>query len=1178
MKRQILIAHARGEQGLAESLAEPIRAAGYDAVHEGTLLVGDSIHAEASKALAEGAALVICGTARAMGTKMVRLLANAARRHGTVVFTVRMEQDADTDVFTTDEVIAEYWVDPTRAVDDLVRAVQERFPISADPAAEPIVPLADRRSVALDRYCELALETCDLVDLANLPEDRHITSRQLELRRLYLPLRVNVDAPMSESEVEEDATRLEAIEKKREIDRLYAAGRALSRKARAPRRAAVGERLKSARRIVVLGDPGAGKSTLLRWIATVFLLRRRNDPSWKAIPDASTLPDEEVLPIVVRCRDLDAAACGCLDDILKHTLRKSEMAADEVDVLPNLLREELVAGRAVLLIDGLDEMSDPKVRVSLCQQIEKICTAYPNAPIVVTSRIVGYRELGYRIGRGFEHVTIAELDTAGKDDFARRWCDATELPERRERATDELIRSIHVNDRIERLTSNPLLLTTMALVRRKVGKLPTRRAELYWEAVQVLLNWRSEVDQPMDPQEALPQLEYIAFAMCQRGVQRLRVDEVLELLAQVRVAYPQLRRVQDRSPEEFLHLVERRTSLLIEAGRELVDGLNVRVFEFRHLTFQEYLAGRALALGRFPGRDTTRSRKEYIADFAGQTETERARQDPSFREALVRESWREPLRLCIASWPAESCVDEALLAISRPREDEEHATIRARAILAAQCLADEPNVHVETANEVLRGFSAILGDNDGDGIERTGADMAGVELARSEWNEPLVAVLLEEFRRCGIERREGVGGTASSVLSFASNLDSNDQRWLEEQAECLRSNDVTTRIRSALVQMEYAFNRAMGRGAVESVCIYPIEELLKLLLGEPAEAHAAAWALGWMSLHCWNPADEEMTKLVESARSQLFDDRAMRWVLAILGRRAADLGFDRIAQGATSPIAWLRMQVAVTLEEIVEPRSIGVLIGLLDDSVDHVREAAARALATGRDVRIVDAVSRLVEDSSGFVRAAAMETMARMDDPRATEMLLGLLEGRNRDLTIGAVEALAYAKDARAQGAILARLDDADSRIRSAAVNALSVRGGPEALEALVARLHEPQRTQMIANALFGLGTEAGIAAVASLVDHDFAGVRRLAVQAIATKCEPVEKKILSKDIDGMPPWMDPRKPITDARVQEVAAGLNLTPEIVRALYEDLPVRLGLRLNWRKKADEVGISTDAPEG
>ena len=60
-------------------------------------------------------------------------------------------------------------------------------------------------------------------------------------------------------------------------------------------------------------------------------------------------------------------------------------------------------------LDGLDEITDSTLRISFCKQIETINNAFPDAPIIVTSRIVGYREMGYRIAHGFEHVTVADL-------------------------------------------------------------------------------------------------------------------------------------------------------------------------------------------------------------------------------------------------------------------------------------------------------------------------------------------------------------------------------------------------------------------------------------------------------------------------------------------------------------------------------------------------------------------------------------------------------------------------------------------------------------------------------------------------------------------------------------------------------------------------------------------------
>jgi hypothetical protein len=93
-----------------------------------------------------------------------------------------------------------------------------------------------------------------------------------------------------------------------------------------------------------------------------------------------------------------------------------------------------------------------------------------------------------------------------------------------------------------------MLLTTLALVKCKVGKLPNRHNKLYAEAVAVLLNWNPRHYRTSDAQEASPQLAYLAYEMYRRGVQQLTEDEVLDLLDRIRLEYPNVRAIKQRSP------------------------------------------------------------------------------------------------------------------------------------------------------------------------------------------------------------------------------------------------------------------------------------------------------------------------------------------------------------------------------------------------------------------------------------------------------------------------------------------------------------------------------------------------------------------------------------------------------------------------------------------------------
>lgn len=305
----------------------------------------------------------------------------------------------------------------------------------------------------------------------------------------------------------------------------------------------------------------------------------------------------------------------------------------------------------------------------------------------------------------------------------------TELPDRRTAAIDDLRQAVHSSDRIERLTGNPMLLTTLALVKRKVGKLPTHRHELYREAVHVLLNWQPEIGERLEPDEALPQLQYAAYAMCRDGRQQLRRDEVLSLLAEMRRDYAHIRPIHRHALEQFLKLLEERTSLLVQTGEQRHNGRLEPVYEFRHLTFQEYLAGLALVEGRYPSHNRNSTLAQRVAPLAGQTAESKGEHE--LPELLVTENWREALRLCVACCKDDD-VDAVLRAIVEPFSGEDAAQVgRPRAILAALCLADEPNVSPPVAEDILRRFAAQVRDPDGDGRVVTGADRAATELAVS---------------------------------------------------------------------------------------------------------------------------------------------------------------------------------------------------------------------------------------------------------------------------------------------------------------------------------------------------------------------------------------------------------------------------------------------------------------
>jgi len=952
---------------------------------------------------------------------------------------------------------------------------------------------------AEQRYRELALESCDIIDLANLPEDRHIATRQLELRHLYVPLRVRVESkPADEEDNDESEAHWQTLEKRRRTYRWWQSK--TREQGEEEERLPIGERLSAARRLVVLGDPGAGKSTLVRWIATAYLLRLKNDPEWEELPDVETLPRTNWLPILIRCRDLDhKSVTGALDDILSHTLRKAEMTEDESACFRNYLPEKMRRGEALLLLDGLDEIQDPGLRSRFSRQIERVASAYPDLPIIATSRIVGYREMGYRIGRDFEHVVITDLTPEEKDLFIRRWGALTERPEHRDAAIRDLIHDVHSTDRIERLTGNPMLLTTLALVRRRVGRLPHRRVELYEEAVRVLLNWRSDVGETLDTREALPQLEYLAYAMCEQGIQQINQDDVLALFKAMRAAYPNVRPARNHTPEEFLHLIEARTGLLIEAGHTRHDGRLVPVYEFRHLTFQEYLAGLAIVQKKYPGYQRGDLIENIIAPLAGQVK------EVSGEWAVV-ENWREALRLCVAACNDED-VDPALRAILTPLPEEDaQVTTRPRAAMAALCLADEPNVSNNVAEEILHAFTTNIKEKEALSSEpRTILDAAALEIAVSIWSKALQAALINEFIKRPTMSSWNPGGLCGMVIS--ASLPKNEtaiRAWLEHQVLILSTGEHHA-IRAALGIMTLAYEK---RGyAVPGMP----PALLKMLSADAPSARAAAWALGWLSKEeklgdkAWQPTDIEM-----------------QHICTFIGNRHSD-------PIATRFLTWI-------FQTIPDPRAVEPLLARIDDPEADVRHPVVQALGNIGDTRAVEPLIVRLDDPDIEVRKAVADALGKIGDARSIDPLI-------------------------------ARLGDSDTYVRQAVADALGGLGDARAVAPLLSRLDDPEPPvrYAVARALGQLDTAQ---AVPMLQSNDSA-IRGGALQGLSHHVsDEIDRDLLSRYFFDGASALDPAEGIDAARVAKAANRLDLTEEEVRRRYETLAERFGLRLAWQSGSEK----------
>ena len=196
---------------------------------------------------------------------------------------------------------------------------------------------------------------------------------------------------------------------------------------------------------------------------------------------------------------------GCLPvyvrigEYAQHLQQKPESTLDafaslgcQVRQLPlsdDLVKDAMGQGRILFLLDGMDEIIDTIERREVAQRIEEFAFSHPRCRMLVTSRVVGYREAP--LSREFSQFTISPFEKDEIHRFIQSWYKALGMPE----GADKLVQAVEGSSSIRRLASNPLLLTVIALIHWRGDKLPRHRVRLYRLASETLVD---EVDEPSE--------------------------------------------------------------------------------------------------------------------------------------------------------------------------------------------------------------------------------------------------------------------------------------------------------------------------------------------------------------------------------------------------------------------------------------------------------------------------------------------------------------------------------------------------------------------------------------------------------------------------------------------------------------------------------------------------------
>ncbi|MDJ0774697.1 MAG: NACHT domain-containing protein, partial [Mastigocoleus sp. MO_167.B18] len=235
-------------------------------------------------------------------------------------------------------------------------------------------------------------------------------------------------------------------------------------------------------KIVIIGGPGQGKSTSGQQLAQIHRAKLINeDYDDRYHPKIVRIPFQIVLKDFAQWL-ADEPEIDALDSYLAEKVGK--LAKCPGDIRPQDVQEIFNKRNCLLLLDGLDEVVEPKLKKQMLKKIqdflaERESSTKSNVTVVATSRPNGFDN--QFDPEQFIHLELEFLSEEKVTEYAQKWVEAKRLTDEESSKTLNTLKDCQRDKHIQGLLTTPLQVTIILIIIKSGRRPPSQREDLFNE-------------------------------------------------------------------------------------------------------------------------------------------------------------------------------------------------------------------------------------------------------------------------------------------------------------------------------------------------------------------------------------------------------------------------------------------------------------------------------------------------------------------------------------------------------------------------------------------------------------------------------------------------------------------------------------------------------------------------